>query len=252
MTHCHGTTPTRLLKLNKSFAEAKKKHSSHDDFKKGCHLRLSSFLVHSKRSQDVQRGIALLEGSTLSKFANDPKQEAEKLYLLAVGYHISGHYSKSMDLQEKFLMECEREVGDCGNLQSFNEVKKFFYFPLASALVHSKLPQDVQRGIEMLEVSLPGTHDPVLHREKLYLLAVGYFRSGSDYCHSRDLLDRCLMIEPSSRKALKLKRTIQDRINIKDSAVGLGMNIIGVLHHIATTVGALTLILAAYKGIKRT
>lgn len=41
--------------------------------------------------------------------------------------------------------------------------------------------------------SLPGTTDPLLQRERLYLLAVGYYRSG-DYSRSRDLADRCLLV----------------------------------------------------------
>jgi len=41
--------------------------------------------------------------------------------------------------------------------------------------------------------SLPSTKEPLQQREKLYLLAVGYFRNG-DYSRSRDLVDRCLTV----------------------------------------------------------
>jgi len=44
-----------------------------------------------------------------------------------------------------------------------------------------------------MAASLPSTKDPLLQREKLYLLAVGYFRNG-DYSRSRDLVDRCLTV----------------------------------------------------------
>lgn len=41
--------------------------------------------------------------------------------------------------------------------------------------------------------SLPSTSDPLQVREKMYLLAVGYYRSG-DYSRSRSLVDRCLEV----------------------------------------------------------
>ena len=44
-----------------------------------------------------------------------------------------------------------------------------------------------------MAASLPSTTDPLQQREKLYLLAVGYYRSG-DYSKSRDLVERCLMV----------------------------------------------------------
>lgn len=46
---------------------------------------------------------------------------------------------------------------------------------------------------QIMAGSLPGTDDPVLQREKLYLLAIGHYRSG-DYSRSRDLVERCLMV----------------------------------------------------------
>lgn len=44
-----------------------------------------------------------------------------------------------------------------------------------------------------MAASLPSTKDPLQQREKLYLLAVGYFRN-ADYSRSRDLVDRCLTV----------------------------------------------------------
>ncbi|RYR00358.1 hypothetical protein Ahy_B07g088491 isoform H [Arachis hypogaea] len=69
--------------------------------------------------------------------------------------------------------------------------------------------------------SLPNTSDPLQQREKLYLLAVGYYRSG-DYSRSRDLVERCLMIAPDWRQAVTLKKAIEDRIT-KDGVIGLGI-----------------------------
>nr|AFK45438.1 unknown [Lotus japonicus] len=115
---------------------------------------------------------------------------------------------------------CEREVAEAGK-QSSDELLKECLLRLSWALVHSKRPQDVQRGIAMLEGSLPGTDDPVQQREKLYLLAIGHYRSG-DYSRSRDLVERCLMIAPDWRQAATLKKTIEDKIT-KDGVIGLGI-----------------------------
>ncbi|KAK4278890.1 hypothetical protein QN277_016670 [Acacia crassicarpa] len=112
---------------------------------------------------------------------------------------------------------CEREVAEAGS----DEFVKESLLRLSWALVHSRRPQDVQRGIAMLEASLPGTTDPMLQRERLYLLAVGYYRSG-DYSRSRDLADRCLSVAPDWRQAVTLKKIIEDRIT-KDGVIGLGI-----------------------------
>ncbi|KAG5109476.1 hypothetical protein JHK82_038699 [Glycine max] len=69
--------------------------------------------------------------------------------------------------------------------------------------------------------SLPATEDPLQQREKLYLLAVGYYRN-ADYSRSRDLVDRCLAIAPDWRQAVTLKTTIEDKIT-KDGVIGLGI-----------------------------
>lgn len=45
----------------------------------------------------------------------------------------------------------------------------------------------------LLAASLTNTNSPLQKREKLYLLAVGYYRSG-DYSRSRQLLDQCLEV----------------------------------------------------------
>ncbi|MFS7913784.1 putative mitochondria fission 1 protein [Helianthus anomalus] len=92
---------------------------------------------------------------------------------------------------------------------------------LSWALVHSKRPEDVQRGIAMLEGSLPSTSNPLQMREKMYLLAVGYYRSG-DYSRSRQLVDRCLEIVPDWRQAITLKKSTEDHIK-KDGMIGIGI-----------------------------
>ncbi|KAF9612019.1 hypothetical protein IFM89_037302, partial [Coptis chinensis] len=105
---------------------------------------------------------------------------------------------------------CEREVAKAANGTS-DEIKKESIMRLSWALVHSKQLEDVQRGLAMLEDSLVNPGSPLQKREKLYLLAVGNFRSG-DYSRSRQLLEQSLEIAPDWRQALTLKKTVEDKI----------------------------------------
>ncbi|XP_009630180.1 mitochondrial fission 1 protein A [Nicotiana tabacum] len=115
---------------------------------------------------------------------------------------------------------CEHEVAEAEKGSS-DELKSECIMRLSWALVHSKRPEDVQRGIAMLEASLGGSNSPLQMREKIYLLAVGYYRSG-DYARSRQLVERCLEIAPDWRQALTLKQTIEDKIT-KDGVIGIGI-----------------------------
>lgn len=114
---------------------------------------------------------------------------------------------------EQEVMEAERGTSD--------ELKKECIMRLSWALVHSRQPEDVHRGIAMLESSLDNTTSPLKRREKLYLLAVGYYRSG-DYSRSRALVEQCLEIEPDWRQAMTLKKAIEDKIK-KDGVIGIGI-----------------------------
>ncbi|RID47340.1 hypothetical protein BRARA_I03940 [Brassica rapa] len=126
---------------------------------------------------------------------------------------------------------CEREVREATN--SGNEgLKKECLMRLSWALVHSHQQDDVQRGIDMLEASLANSAPPLEDREKLYLLAVGYYRSG-DCSKSRQLVDRCIEMQPDWRQALVLKKCIEDKIT-KDGVIGIGIT--------ASAVGAVGLI----------
>ncbi|XP_076900689.1 mitochondrial fission 1 protein A-like [Bidens hawaiensis] len=118
------------------------------------------------------------------------------------------------------VLGCEREVAEAEK-DSSDERKSECLLRLSWALVHSKRPEDVQRGIAMLEGSLPNTSDALQVREKMYLLAVGYYRSG-DYSRSRNLVDRCLEIAPDWRQAINLKKSIEDHIK-KDGVIGIGI-----------------------------
>ena len=118
------------------------------------------------------------------------------------------------------ISRCEREVAEASNVDS-DERKNESIMRLSWALVHSKQQEDIQRGIAMLETSLGNDKSPLHQREKLYLLAVGYYRS-NDYARSRLLLEQCLEIAPDWRQALSLKKTVEERI-AKDGVIGIGI-----------------------------
>ncbi|XP_029124084.1 mitochondrial fission 1 protein A isoform X1 [Elaeis guineensis] len=117
---------------------------------------------------------------------------------------------------------CEREVAESGSQEQQSES----LMRLSWALVHSRQPEDVNRGIAMLEASLDGSSSPLQTREKLYLLAVGYYRNGN-YSKSRQLLEHCLEIAPDWRQALTFKKVVEDRI-AKDGVIGIGIAAIAV------------------------
>ncbi|XP_042502176.1 mitochondrial fission 1 protein A-like [Macadamia integrifolia] len=131
------------------------------------------------------------------------------LYFLVCLYH----------MLLRHVQGCEREVAESDGFpeEHINET----IMRLSWALVHSRQPEDMQRGIAMLEASLAGTNSPLQKREKLYLLAVGYYRSG-DYSRSRNLVEQCLEIAPDWRQALTLKKVVEDRI-AKDGVIGIGI-----------------------------
>lgn len=133
---------------------------------------------------------------------------------------------------------CEREVAEAQKGSS-DELFKECLMRLSWSLVHSRHPEDVLRGIAMLEGSLllwscqvsvvyliswlwqcisllllslglfcfivltwywwfaasvsDANSSALQLRETLYLLAVGYYRSG-DYSKSRELVEQCLMV----------------------------------------------------------
>ncbi|KAK3405407.1 mitochondrial fission 1 protein A [Eucalyptus grandis] len=126
------------------------------------------------------------------------------------------------------IVGCERDVAEAANGGS-DELKSESIMRLSWALVHSRQPEDVQRGIAMLEASLANTNTPLQQREKLYLLAVGYYRSGQ-YSKSLQFVQQCLEIVPDWRQALTLKKTVESRIT-KDGVIGIGIT--------ATAVGLL-------------
>ncbi|KAK9671246.1 hypothetical protein RND81_12G016200 [Saponaria officinalis] len=84
--------------------------------------------------------------------------------------------------------------------------------------------------LPFMAASLANTsNSPLQTREKVYLLGVGYYRSG-DFARSRQLVEQCLEIAPDWSQALTLKKNIEDRI-ARDGVIGIGIT--------ATAVGLL-------------
>ncbi|GMN43743.1 hypothetical protein TIFTF001_012930 [Ficus carica] len=116
---------------------------------------------------------------------------------------------------------CEAEVAEAQEHQTDEFVKECI-MRLSWTLVHSRRPEDVQRGIAMLEASVTeNSNSPLQAREKLYLLAVGYYRSG-DFSRSREFVEQCLILAPDWRQALTLKKALEDRIT-RDGVIGIGI-----------------------------
>ncbi|KAM7505322.1 hypothetical protein LguiB_004226 [Lonicera macranthoides] len=137
--------------------------------------------------------------------------------------------------ERDIVVGCEKEVAEAAKGDS-EEVKAGSIMRLSWALVHSRQQDDVHRGIAMLEASLAKrSNSPLQEREKLYLLAVGNYRSG-EFSKSRKLLEKCLEISPDWRQALSLKNMVEERIT-KDGVIGIGIT--------ATTVGLIVGGLAA-------
>ncbi|PWA55620.1 mitochondrial fission 1 protein A [Artemisia annua] len=141
----------------------------------------------------------------------------------------------------------DRKFANC----SFDKQNFEVRYPLMQALVTSRRPEDIQRGIELIQGSLPFTTDPRKKKKETYLLAVGYFRSG-DYPKSATLVDTCLEIKPNCWKALTLKEVLTDRINRKDRVITLidvAATTFGVLADVLGGVAAASRSSAARRGI---
>lgn len=154
----------------------------------------------------------------------------------SVSDFFSGAASASADefplCDSDIISGCEKELAEAQD----EGRKKECIMRLSWALVHSKMPSDIQRGIAMLEALVVNDTSAMKLREKLYLLALGYYRSG-DFSRSRDCIERCLEVEPESGQAQALKKAIEDRI-VKDGVIGVGIAVtaVGVVAGIAAAI----------------
>eukprot|EP00850_Spirogloea_muscicola_P011368 SM000070S21334 [mRNA] locus=s70:398476:400013:+ [translate_table: standard] len=153
---------------------------------------------------------------------------------------------------EGTIAHCERDaLGGDSDAPTRPETRTESIMRLAWALVHSRRPADVHRGVAMLEAVTADRDAQALRalrfkpfmltlacvltsteklrdklsreqqREVLYLLAVGYFRS-SDYTRSRRFVDKALQVQPNFRQAESLKKMVEDKI-AADGMIGIGL-----------------------------
>nr|GEV15679.1 mitochondrial fission 1 protein A [Tanacetum cinerariifolium] len=62
-------------------------------------------------------------------------------------------------------------------------------YPYAQALLHSRIPNDWYRGMDLVRGSVESTSiNPKQKKKEMYLLAVGFFRS-QNYTKSEELVD---------------------------------------------------------------
>ncbi|BBH02307.1 Tetratricopeptide repeat-like superfamily protein [Prunus dulcis] len=118
------------------------------------------------------------------------------------------------------LIRCFHGVSDAQKGSS-DEFFKECIMRLSWALVHSRQPEDVQRGIAMLEASVAEANanaSPLQLREKLYLLAVGI----TELVTILGVGNLWNSIAPDWRQALTLKKMNEDKIK-RDGAIGIGI-----------------------------
>ncbi|XP_058745086.1 mitochondrial fission 1 protein A-like [Vicia villosa] len=112
---------------------------------------------------------------------------------------------------------CERDVEEAKKQPFAYDSTQQCLIRLLWALVHSKRPEEVKRGIEMVQSSLPWTSAPLQKRDRFYLLAVGYYKT-REYSKCRDHLQKCLEITPDWMQALTLEKKA-----LKEDRKGLGL-----------------------------
>ncbi|RVW92262.1 Mitochondrial fission 1 protein A [Vitis vinifera] len=167
-----------------------------EEHKSECIMRLSWALVHSRQAEDIQRGIAMLEVPYNQELSKPPVSRLRSSLLLSRAVKVY-----SIPKSRLLLL-------------------MFFLAPLCG------LDELLMLQVRECSASLASSSSPLQKREKLYLLAVGYYRSG-EYGKSRQLV-----IAPDFRQVLTLKKTVEDRI-AKDGVTGKGITASAVVGLIA-------------------
>ncbi|KAI3880211.1 hypothetical protein MKW92_002016 [Papaver armeniacum] len=182
-----------------------------------CILKLCRALVHSTGKENVKEGIQKLEGAYWVYLAHFKKREM--LYLLAVAYYRDGDYSRSLSYLNQCLEDCERDIAEAGD-DAPVEVKNENIIKLSWALVHTRQPEDVQRGIALLEASLEksglsqlekGGLNELQFRDMLYIRSLGHYISG-DFIKSLNDVLQCLEVAPDFWQGRYLSRTVSTRM----------------------------------------
>ncbi|KAI3913261.1 hypothetical protein MKW92_034754 [Papaver armeniacum] len=219
-----------------------------------CILKLTWALVHSTDKQNVKEGIQKLEGGVRGILGElSPLQKREMLYLLAVGYYRDGdyasslsyldqcleiapHFNQALTLKKKFgsvlwfliggdhqyyrdmILDCERDIAEAGDDAPY-EVKYENIIKLSWALVHTRQPEDVQRGIAMVEAALEegglsqlvkGGPSQLQIRDMLYIYSLGHYIS-RDFIKSLNGVGHCLEDAPGFWQGWYLRRTVLNR-----------------------------------------
>jgi hypothetical protein len=137
-------------------------------------MRLSWALVHSRQTEDVNRGIGMIEGRINFLFA------WLKMILVAT-YHLTFTlFFSTMCWPTYFLAQSFDQLIEDLLLANYHLTFTLFFSTMFWSTYCSA-------------ASLDKSTSPLQTREKLYLLAVGHFRNGN-YVRSRQLADRCLEV----------------------------------------------------------
>ncbi|KAI3913265.1 hypothetical protein MKW92_034758 [Papaver armeniacum] len=218
-----------------------------------CILKLCRALVHSTDKKKIHEGMQKLEDGRRGVLGVlSPLQKREMFYLLAVGYYSNGDYSSSLSclnhcleiaphfnqaltLKKKFgsvlwfliggehqyyrdmILDCERDIAEAGDDAPY-EVKYENIIKLSWALVHTRQPEDVQRGIAMVEAALEegglklvkGGPSQLQIRDMLYIYSFGHYIS-RDFIKSLNGVGHCLEGAPGFWQGWYLRRTILTR-----------------------------------------
>ncbi|XP_026417726.1 mitochondrial fission 1 protein A-like isoform X2 [Papaver somniferum] len=218
-----------------------------------CILKLCRALVHSTGKENVKEGIQKLEDGYRGVLGVlSPLQKREMLYLLAVAYYRDGDYSRSLSylnqclevaphfnqaltLKKKFgsvlwfliggphqyyldmILDCERDIAEAGD-DAPDEVKNENIIKLSWALVHTRQPEDVQRGIALLDASLEtgglreltrSRPSQLQIRDMLYIRSLGHYIN-RDFMKSMNDVCQCLDA-PGFWQGWYLRRTLLNR-----------------------------------------
>ncbi|XP_026452979.1 mitochondrial fission 1 protein B-like [Papaver somniferum] len=207
-------------------------------------FKLCSALVYGPNIQDIKKGLLNLEEALIGELCSRLKRD--KFYLTSVGYYrpksydeslmnlklcseIAPNFRQALTLQKliqnrsssfwfligtdqipcyrDMILDYEKDITD-----EHDEVTNESIIKLCWALVHSRQPEDVQRGLDMLEGYVGVRYLPAQRTEMFYLLAVGYYRIG-ELMFSWQCLDQCLEISPYFEQASSLVVKVKDQMN---------------------------------------
>ncbi|KAI7839107.1 hypothetical protein COHA_007112 [Chlorella ohadii] len=127
-----------------------------------------------------------------------------------------GKMSELPFTERELIQQCQREYETAaahGGQEALDAC-----FRLSWALVHSREPADVQRGIELAEALTDS--GGLEQRDLLYLVAVGKFRQRK-YIEARKTLKGLMQVHPEFRQAETLLEACEHEI-VKDGLVGVG------------------------------